>query len=143
MSYISFENVRKVYKSGEVEIEARFRDRFFSMNAYPNINELFYITDLLITDYSSIGGDFMLLGRPVVYYQPDTGDYNAERGMYFDPDQSPLIVAHSEAELLDILSRPIDGPGNCRAVLDFFGANETGRAAEIVAERIGEKIGKD
>ena len=83
----------------------------------------------------------MLLDRPVVYFQPDVGDYNAERGLYFDPDQSPLIVAHSESELLDILSEPIDAPANCKAVLDFFGTNETGRAAEAVAERIAGKIG--
>ena len=43
--------------------------------------------------------------------------------------------------LLEILSAPIDGPGNCKAVLDFFGTNESGRAAEIVAERIKEKMG--
>ena len=98
--------------------------------------------DMVITDYSSIGGDYMLLNRPVVYYQPDVGDYNAERGMYFDPDRSPMIVAHTEEALLEILSKPIDGPGNCKAVLDFYGANETGRASQIVAERIGKEIGK-
>jgi hypothetical protein len=69
-------------------------------------------------------------------------DYNAERGMYFDPDESPMLVAHTEQALLDILSRPIDAPGNCKAVLDFYGTSESGRAAEAVAERIGKEMGK-
>ena len=125
---------------GHIDSKGIHSDARMDVSAWPETTELLLITDLMITDYSSIGGDFMLLNRPVVYFQPDAGDYKAERGLYFDPDQSPLIVAHSEGELLDILSKPIDGPGNCRAVLDFFGANETGRAAQIVAERIGEKL---
>ena len=108
------------------------------VSVWPEPTELLLITDLLITDYSSIGGDFMLLNRPVVFFQPDRADYDAERGLYFDPDHSPLIVAHDETELLARLSRPIDAPGNCKAVLDFFGTHETGRAAEAVAERIVE-----
>ncbi len=127
---------------GHIDSKGIHSDARMDVSAWPEATELLLITDLMITDYSSIGGDFMLLNRPVIYYQPDAGDYSAGRGLYFDPDQSPLIVAHSEAELLDILSKPIDGPGNCEAVLKFFGTNETGRAAQIVAERIGEKIGK-
>ena len=125
---------------GHVDTRGIRSDAQMDVSDWPEAGELLLITDLLITDYSSIGGDFMLLGRPVVYYQPDTGDYNAERGMYFDPDRSPLLVAHSEEALLDLLSRPIDGPGNSRAVMEFFGVNETGRAAEAVARRIAEVL---
>lgn len=112
------------------------------VSAWPETSSLLLITDLLITDYSSIGGDFMLLNRPVVFYQPDSGDYASERGLYFDPDRSPLIVAHSEEELLTLLSRPIDGPANCRAVLDFFGTHETGHAAAAVAERVARALSR-
>ena len=127
---------------GHVDSRGIHSDAPMDVSGWPETGELLLITDLLITDYSSIGGDYMLLNRPVVYYQPDVGDYNAERGMYFDPDRSPMIVAHTEEALLEILSKPIDGPGNCKAVLDFYGANETGRASQIVAERIGKEIGK-
>lgn len=126
---------------GHIDSRGIRSDAQMDVSAWPEATELLLIADLLITDYSSIGGDFMLLNRPVIYFQPDAGDYNAERGMYFDPDQSPLIVAHTEEALLDMLSRPIDGPGNCKAVLDFFGANETGRASQAVAEKIVEKLG--
>ena len=83
----------------------------------------------------------MLLGRPVIYYQPDAANYLRERDFYFDVDASPLIVAHDERELMDILSRPIDGAENCRACLAFFGATETGHAARSVAEWIAKRLG--
>jgi CDP-glycerol glycerophosphotransferase len=106
------------------------------VSQWPSINELLLVTDLLITDYSSVGGDFMLLNRPVIYFQPDRDAYHRERSLYFDPDASPLKVAHSEAELMELLSHPFDAEENCREVLDFFGTRETGRAAQAVAERI-------
>ena len=125
---------------GHVDSRGIRSDATMDASDWPEATELLLIADLVITDYSSIGGDFMLLGRPVVFYMPDLGDYNRERGLYFDPDRSPLIVAHNEAELTDILSRPIDGPANCKAVLDFFGCRETGRAAQAVAERVKREL---
>lgn len=110
------------------------------VTGWHDVSALLTACDMVITDYSSIGGDFMLLGRPVVYYQPDAGDYLRERAFYFDMDASPLIVAHDEAELMDILSHPIDGAENCRACLEFFGATETGHAARSVAEWIAKKL---
>jgi len=146
---LSLENVRRTLERatgdawvcltrGHIDSRGIRSDAQMDVSAWPEPTELLLITDLLITDYSSIGGDFMLLNRPVIFFQPDRADYDAERGLYFDPDTSPLIVAHDEAELLAILSRPVDGPGNCKEVLDFFGTHETGRASEAVAERISE-----
>ena len=116
-------------------------DALLDATDWPETGELLLATDLLITDYSSIGGDFMLLNRPVVFYQPDIDAYRSEeRGLYFDPDQSPLLTAHTEEALLELLSGPIDGPANCKAVLEFFGTHESGHAAEIVAWKIAEKL---
>ena len=116
-------------------------DAALDVSEWPEPSELLLITDMLITDYSSIGGDFMLLNRPVIYFQPDRQGYEAERnGLYFDPEESPLVVAHDEGELLQILSHPFDAAANCRAVLDFFRCRETGRAAEIVAERVAAAL---
>ncbi len=125
---------------GHIDSRGILSDARMDVSDWPEATELLLATDLLITDYSSIGGDFMLLGRPVVFYMPDLDAYKAERGLYFDPDQSPLIVAHTEEELMDILSSPIDGPANCKAVLDFFGCHETGKAAKAVAERVAREL---
>ena len=110
------------------------------VTGWRDVSALLTACDMVITDYSSIGGDFMLLGRPTVYYQPDVGDYHKERAFYFDVDRSPLIVAHDEAALMEILSHPIDGAKNCRECLEFFGASETGHAAVSVAEWIVKQL---
>ncbi|MBE5772787.1 MAG: hypothetical protein E7337_02485 [Clostridiales bacterium] len=117
-------------------------DAWQDVSKYPDVNPLLLISDMVISDYSSLAGDFMLLGRPAIFYQPDLDEYLSERGLYFDPDKSPLIVAHTEDELLAILSGPIDGKKNCREVLEFFGCKETGKAAGITAARIVQQLKK-
>ncbi len=113
-------------------------DEGIDVSAWPEVSELLLFCDMLITDYSSIGGDFMLLGRPVIYFQPDRGDYDKERGLYFDPDASPLRVAHSHEELIERLPEWLNGRENCREALAFFGTCETGHAATEAAKRLLE-----
>ncbi len=68
----------------EVAIEEKYRDRFFPMNSYPNINELFYITDLLITDYSSCMYEFLLMKKPMLFFAFDHERYAVSRGFHRD-----------------------------------------------------------
>ena len=54
------------------------------MSDYDNLNELMKITDILISDYSSIMIDFSILERPIYNYIYDYDEYAKKRGMYFD-----------------------------------------------------------
>lgn len=50
-------------------------------------NELLALSDLLITDYSSIVYDFLSLNKPIISYIYDFSEYNKERGLYFTRDE--------------------------------------------------------
>ncbi len=52
------------------------------------------VTDVLLTDYSSIFFDFLATGRPVLFYLPDEANYMETRGLYLPPDQLPGPVSH-------------------------------------------------
>ncbi len=49
-----------------------------------SVEELLTITDVLITDYSSIVFDFCLLNRPIAFLAPDLEEYRNERDFYFN-----------------------------------------------------------
>jgi CDP-glycerol glycerophosphotransferase (TagB/SpsB family) len=51
---------------------------------HPDINELMLVSDVLVTDYSSVMYEFALLERPMAFFAPDHAAYEAERGFYLD-----------------------------------------------------------
>ena len=48
------------------------------------INEVFTVADILVTDYSSSIFEWALLGRPLVLLVPDLEQYAADPGLYLD-----------------------------------------------------------
>ena len=62
-----------------------FDDRY-AVNAshYPDVQELYMISDFLITDYSSVIFDFALLKRKALFYADDISDYMDDRGFYYN-----------------------------------------------------------
>lgn len=54
------------------------------VSSYANLNDLMIVSDMLISDYSSIFFDYSILERPMLCYAPDYYEYNEKRGVYFD-----------------------------------------------------------
>lgn len=57
--------------------------------AVVDTNRLLGITDVLISDYSSIFFDFLTTDRPLYFYVPDLENYQAARGLYFPAEDLP------------------------------------------------------
>lgn len=66
-------------------------------------NEVLGVTDVLVTDYSSIFFDFLATGRPVVFLAPDLRAYDGYRGFYLDPQELPGPVVRHVDELARVL----------------------------------------
>lgn len=52
-------------------------------------NELLSVTDILVSDYSSIFYDFLSHDKPVLFYIPDLEKYKEDRGIYLKPSELP------------------------------------------------------
>ena len=106
--------------------------------------DLLLISDMLITDYSSSAGDFALLKRPLVLFQSDIKEYiKYDRSFYFNMEDSPYYIAENQQELEDIINELDEKKAkeNCEKILEFYETNETGHAAETIAEIIKGKLG--
>ncbi|MFC4448173.1 CDP-glycerol glycerophosphotransferase family protein [Halorussus aquaticus] len=65
--------------------------------------------DALVTDYSSLYFDYLLLDRPLVFYPYDLDEYRARRGFYFDYESvTPGPVARTFDDLLAGLDLALD-----------------------------------
>lgn len=82
----------------------------WDVSKYPDIADLYLITDVLITDYSSVFFDFAHSGRPMLFFTYDLEHYrDTLRGFYFDlSSRAPGPLIGTSEELVKSI-RDIDG----------------------------------
>lgn len=67
---------------------------------YDDINDLYIISDVLITDYSSVFFDYANLNRPILFYLYDVSEYTTKmRDFYFGTAMLPGFTAQVQAKL--------------------------------------------
>lgn len=64
-------------------VDASVKDRVLDLSTESEINDLLFITDLLITDYSSVIFEASLLNIPMLFYAFDLEDYVVNRDFYY------------------------------------------------------------
>ena len=73
----------------------------FDVSDIDDINELYVISDMLITDYSSVFFDYAILERPIIFYMYDLDEYRDDiRGFYLSLDELPGEVVTTEPALI-------------------------------------------
>ena len=76
----------------------------YDVSKYDDINELYIISDILITDYSSVFFDYAILERPILFYMYDMEEYRDEmRGFYLNINQLPGPIVRDEKELINVI----------------------------------------
>lgn len=114
------------------EITTFFPAGTINATLYPDMQELLYASDVLVTDYSSSMFDFMYTYKPVIMYIPDRELYN--RGFYFDLEALPFIKLNNNSEIINRLEsfdiddykKDIDG------FIEKIGSVDNGHSTEAV-----------
>jgi CDP-glycerol glycerophosphotransferase len=110
---------------------------------YPDMQELMSVVDSGITDYSSWAYDYVLTGRPMFLYAEDIEKYNDGRGFYYPLESTPFLIATDNDEMQQnilnfdeqVYADRVD------AFLKDKGCYETGKASQLVVEKIKEIMG--
>ncbi len=72
----------------------------YDVSKYNNVNDLYIISDILITDYSSVFFDYANLKRPILFYMYDLDTYkNNTRDFYIELEELPGPIITKEKEL--------------------------------------------
>jgi len=77
----------------------------FDVSRYEDIAELYLISDMLITDYSSVFFDYANLKRPILFYTYDLDKYSSMlRGFYIDiHSEVPGPLLFTTEEVIDAI----------------------------------------
>lgn len=114
-------------------------EQIIDVTKYSDMSDLLLITDLLITDYSSCAGDFILTDRPCILAQFDRDEYeNSSRKLWINPDETGFLIAKNQDELEEIVSNLYNYNHKeiAWSIRKFYGIVETGESSLITAKRI-------
>ena len=127
--------------ANQLNIEA-FSGFAYDYSTYDDIAELYLISDILITDYSSVFFDYANLKRPILFFTYDIEKYRDElRGFYLDMEKDlpgPLLMTSNDVinavENITDVSR--DFEEKYEAFYQRFCEWEDGRASERTVKTI-------
>lgn len=131
-----------VVVSNKLRIDDDLGNFVQNVSGYPDIQELLLITDILITDYSSVMFDFANTGKPMLFYTYDLDNYRDNiRGFYFDFEKEapgPLVFNTKEIveNILNIDSVINSYKEKYSSFYNRFCSLEDGKAAKRVVEHV-------
>ncbi|RKD23171.1 glycerophosphotransferase [Ammoniphilus oxalaticus] len=119
--------------------QLQFASNVLDVTAYDDIQELLSVSDILISDYSSLMFDFSITNRPCFLYVPDLEEYiQTDRNLYFDLNELPFISVMNNEELVAEIDNfdPDQYTQDLQVFLQRIGTFENGDACEHLLSRI-------
>ena len=99
---------------------------------------LMVASDLLITDYSAVFHEYLLLDKPIIFYCPDFEEYSKSIGIYGNfPDDLPGIFCQTYDELMNSISNleeNVDYSYYKERIVKYCDGNSTKNLLKIINE---------
>ena len=121
------------------------KGKYIDCSDYASEQELLLISDILITDYSSIMIEFAMLNKPIIFFAYDFDSYmTKERGFYFDYKLNvPGLVVNDSNQLIEVIvNDEFDETKMSNFVKTQFDAID-GKSSERVVDFLLEYGGKN
>ena len=117
-------------------------DFVYNVSKYDDIAELYLISDVLITDYSSVFFDYANLKRPMLFYMYDLDKYrDVLRGFYINIEEElpgPILFTSEDVikSIKDINTISKEYEHKYNVFYDKFCGWEKGNSSQKVVERV-------
>ncbi len=112
-----------------------------------DIYPLFPLFDLMVTDYSSIFVDYLLLDRPIIFYPYDFDEYSKKEGLVADYDSiTPGPKVYTFSDLLEKINGALFSGDDANwakersRVRDLYHAHTDGKSSERIWDIIKNNI---
>ena len=122
----------------------------YNVSDYEDINDLYIISDMLITDYSSTFFDYAILRRPIIFFMFDLANYRDNlHGFYLPLASLPGPITQTVAELTNTIKHPPKMDKKYRQFVKTYCPYDDGQASKRVVDKIyklqnsGTKVKKE
>lgn len=125
------------YLTERYEIAPEYANRIVDCSADSELNDLLFVSDLVITDYSSVVFEAAIVGVPMLFYAFDLEDYIASRDFYIDfMTFVPGPIVREEQELSGAIAMALRHPAETASFKQRYLDASDGRATERVAQLV-------
>ncbi|MGE6257441.1 CDP-glycerol glycerophosphotransferase family protein [Heyndrickxia sporothermodurans] len=115
----------------------------YDYSSFIDINELFLITDILISDYSSVPFEFALLERPMLFYAYDLEEYQKSRGLWEDYQKMvPGPIARTSFDVVNIIENELFDKQQIKDFSLKWNEFSNGNASEKLVKYLHDKMEK-
>lgn len=113
------------------------------VSSYSSLNDLYAISDMMISDYSSTYFDYTILDRPMLCFAYDKEEYEEKRGLYLDMGKDlPCRICKYEDEVIsEIINLNMVAATEATKAFHKKYAPYAGHASKIVVDNILFKLG--
>jgi CDP-ribitol ribitolphosphotransferase len=125
------------FVKNEFSIPYQYSDFFYDFSSYREINDLLFITDILITDYSSVCFEYALLNKPMIFFAYDVEEYVRTRDFYYDYHSFiPGPLAKTTERMIDIIQQEDFKMEKIEPFVKYFFDDVDGKASERVVDQL-------
>ena len=115
--------ILKIHPYSQSDFKEIPKDDFvYDFSDFESVEELCLVSDVLISDYSSVVFDFAILDRPILLFVYDLKEYNENiRGLYIDlHENAPGSILYTSAEVENALINLDKTESECKALRRRF-----------------------
>ena len=150
--YLNKLNIICIFKIHHLQMKMPCFDKSYSnlliisdeilRNYNVQLYELIKISDALITDFSSVGFDYMICNKPIIYATDDFDDYSNSRGFLFDINMCMAGLHCNNIEsFFDAINSVRDGEDDSKEErlrkLSYMHTYIDGNASRRIADHLG------
>ncbi len=122
-------------------IPEEYSDRIIDLSEDTELNDLLFVTDAIITDYSSLVFEASLLDIPMIFYVFDLEKYINQRDFYFDFKlYAPGKIVYSQEQLIDTIRKEDYCTEKIKPFAEMFFDHRDGKSTERVVNLIYENL---
>lgn len=114
----------------------------YNFTEYQCVEELYLVSDIMITDYSSVMFDYSILNRPILFYVYDLEEYRDNlRGFNLDLEkEAPGPLIKNSEELINAIKNIRDVAKEYDGALQTFRESFNGYECENSAQKVVEAM---
>lgn len=123
----------------------KYKGFVYNVSNHDDVNGAFLVSDMLVTDYSSVFFDYANLKRPEIFYMYDMEEYrDSLRGFYISTDELPGPIVKTEEALVDAIKSANTTPdAKYEAFVEKYDYKDDGHAAERVIDKLFFSNGRE